>query len=82
LRQGRKALGGAPQSSNETHFDIWKAPVTYGPDGPKAGEPRPVLQTLGLGLFPNPSPDGKWVAFPSSEGAGDPYVYASQAAVW
>lgn len=60
-----------------SHFDVWTAAITYGPDGPKAGEPRPVLRSPGLDLFPNPSPDGRWVAFTSMETDGNPYLYAS-----
>ena len=61
----------------KTHFDVWTAPVTYGPDGPKAGEPQPVLEAPGLDLYPGASPDGKWVVFVSTEGDGDPYIYAA-----
>jgi len=48
--------------------DIWMVPV----DG--SGEPEPYLASPALEDFPSFSPDGKWVAYQSSE-SGSPAIY-------
>jgi serine/threonine-protein kinase len=59
----------------ETGFDLWTLPLDLtDPDHPKAGKPELFLRTPDDELVPRFSPDGRWIAYRSSEG-GHPEVY-------
>jgi serine/threonine-protein kinase len=63
------------QRTLETGFDIWTLPLdTSDPDQPKPGQPEPFLRTAADELAPAFSPDGRWMAYESSE-AGATQVY-------
>jgi len=64
------------ESNSATGFDISTLPLdTSDPDHPKAGKPEPFLRTPSDELLPMFSPDGRWIAYRSSEsGASEIYV--------
>jgi serine/threonine-protein kinase len=63
------------ENSPATAADIWVVPLDLGdPDRPVAGSPRPVLQTPASEEGPAFSPDGKWLAYSSTE-SGQAEVY-------
>ena len=70
------------EMSPTTAIDIWLAPLDLGdPDHPITGEPRPLLQTTASEEGPAFSPDGKWLAYSSTEsGRAEIYVRAMSAA--
>jgi serine/threonine-protein kinase len=62
-------------SSPETGFDIWTLPLDLrDPDHPKPGKPEPFLRTPYDELVPRFSPDGRWIAYRSTE-SGSPEIY-------
>jgi serine/threonine-protein kinase len=62
-----------------TGSDIWVLPLDLrDPSRPVPGDPRPLLRTVSLEESPAFSPDGRWLAYCSSEtGQMDVYVRAS-----
>jgi Tol biopolymer transport system component/predicted Ser/Thr protein kinase len=49
-------------------FDIWTMALDVSdPDRPKSGNPEPFLRTPSGGLRPAVSPDGRWIAYQSTE---------------
>jgi len=56
------------QASVTNSRDLWILPLdTSDPDHPKAGTPESFLATKGADVEPAFSPDGKWLAYSSSE---------------
>lgn len=52
----------------ETAVDIWTLPLdTSDPDHPKPGKPEPFLRTPATENVPVFSPDGRWIAYRSTE---------------
>ena len=48
--------------------DIWTLPIEFGDrDNPKPGKPEPFLRTASTEMSPAFSPDGRWLAYASSE---------------
>jgi Tol biopolymer transport system component len=57
-------------------YDIWTLPLDLtDPDHPKPGKPEPFFSTPAMGLVPRFSPDGRWIAYRSTEsGSNEIYV--------
>jgi hypothetical protein len=56
---------------------MWMLPLEIGPGGLRAGKPEPFLRTSADERFPVFSPDGRWLAYCSSEsGSLEVYVRA------
>ena len=56
------------ETTPETGFDISVLPLDItDPDHPNAGTPQPFLKTPADELFPQFSPDGRWIAYRSDE---------------
>jgi serine/threonine-protein kinase len=74
------------QFNSKTDFDLWTIPLDLAdPDHPKAGKPELFLGTIAGERFPAISPDGKWIAYDSTEGGSyDVYVrpFPSGSAKW
>ncbi len=70
------AAGGAPEPlSKNTGFDIWTLPLDVSdPDRPKPGKPELFLRTPADENLPRFSPDGRWMAYRSTE-SGIPEIY-------
>ena len=52
----------------DTGLDIWTVPLDVSnPDHPKAGQPEPFLRTAAVETYPSFSPDGRWLAYTSTE---------------
>jgi Tol biopolymer transport system component len=63
------------QFSGQPNFDIWTAPLDLGdPDHPKAGKPELFLGTPAMERAPAFSPDGRWMAYESTE-SGNSQIY-------
>ena len=63
------------QINPETGFDLWTLPVdTSDPEHPKPGQPEPFLRTAADELLPRFSPDGRWIAYRSTQ-SGTPEIY-------
>jgi serine/threonine-protein kinase len=61
----------------ETLYDLWTVPLENDGTGLRAGKPEVFLQTPADERFPSFSPDGKWLAYVSSEsGSFQVYVRA------
>jgi serine/threonine-protein kinase len=61
--------------SIDTGFDIWTLPLDLSdPDHPRPGAPELFLQTPSDELVPRFSPDGRWVAYRSTE-SGTNQIY-------
>ncbi len=60
----------------ETNLDLWTLPLdTSDAEHPKPGKPELLLRTPAAELEPAFSPDGRWIAYTSSEsGVGEIYV--------
>jgi serine/threonine protein kinase/Tol biopolymer transport system component len=58
-----------------TGLDIWTLPIEFSnTDNPKPGKPAPFLRTPVTEMNPVFSPDGRWLAYTSTE-SGTPEVY-------
>jgi Tol biopolymer transport system component len=56
------------ETTPDTGFDIWVLPLDLNdPDHPNGGTPQPFLKTSADELFPQFSPDGRWIAYRSDE---------------
>jgi serine/threonine-protein kinase len=63
------------QEGEGTGSDIWSAPIEGDRDHPHLGKPEPFLRTPYAEFQPALSPDGRWMAYASSEsGAIDIFV--------
>jgi serine/threonine-protein kinase len=57
-------------SDSEARWDLWTAPVHIDATGMRAGEPEPFLKTADNEHTFQFSPDGRWVAYTSTEAGG------------
>jgi Tol biopolymer transport system component len=56
------------ETNPETAMDIWTLPLDISdPDRPKVGKPEPFLRTPASENVPVFSPDGRWIAYRSTE---------------
>jgi Tol biopolymer transport system component len=56
-------------------FDLWTMPIAIGGDAISAGKPEPLVISDHFEVYPQLSPDGRWVAYTSLEsGAYEVYV--------
>jgi serine/threonine-protein kinase len=63
------------EANPETGSDIWTITLdTSDPDHPKAGKPESFLATPSNEYLPMFSPDGRWIAYTSTE-SGTPEIY-------
>jgi len=61
----------------DTHLDLWTAPLEVAAGVTVAGAPAPFLRTSAIESWPAFSPDGRWLAYGSSEtGTFEVYVRA------
>ncbi len=61
--------------SPDKGFDIWTVPLDVNdPDHPKAGKPELFLSSAADANIPQFSPDGRWIAYRSTE-SGIPEIY-------
>jgi serine/threonine-protein kinase len=67
-----KRLAFMEQSTSGTAYDLWTVPLESA--GLRAGKPEVYLQTPADERYPSLSPDGRWMAYVSSE-SGTPQVY-------
>jgi serine/threonine-protein kinase len=58
----------------ETAYDLWTVPLQSDSAGLKAGQPEVLLQTSSDERQPSFSPDGRWLAYESTE-SGDFQIY-------
>ena len=75
---GRRLAYYVPTESKER--DIWIAPLEGTGDGLRAGKPEPFAVTAADEIQPVFSPDGKWIAYASSESEDNFGVYVRPAA--
>jgi Tol biopolymer transport system component/DNA-binding winged helix-turn-helix (wHTH) protein len=64
----------ATRNTRETRTDTWLLPFTEEREGPRAGQPQPLLQGPFSETGTSSSADGRWLAYAADE-AGDPDVY-------
>jgi serine/threonine-protein kinase len=66
------------QNFAATGTDVMRLPIDIrDPDNPRPGTPEPVLKTIAYESAPAVSPDGKWLAYTSTEsGHNEVYVQA------
>src|SRR5262249_9298091 len=55
------------ETSAETAYDLWTVPIDHDGQGLKPGPPEKFLQTKADERHPMFSPDGKWIAYSSTE---------------
>jgi len=61
-------------NTRETRTDTWLLPFTEESEGPRAGQPEPLLRGPFSEIATGSSADGRWVAYTADE-TGDPEVY-------
>jgi eukaryotic-like serine/threonine-protein kinase len=57
-----------------SHFDLWTVPIQSSNEGLVSGRPELFLRTAAIETYPTFSPDGRWIAYTSSE-SGNMEVY-------
>ena len=64
------------QLDTKSNWDIQFVPIEWQPQQPpRAGKPKPFQDTPAVEVFPNVSPDGRWLAYMSTEsGVAEIYV--------
>lgn len=68
---------GTTAHNADTHLDVWTVPLASTKDGLQAGTPSVFRRTPSADTLPEYSPDGRWLAYASSEsGAFEVYVRA------
>ncbi|MDQ2773697.1 MAG: hypothetical protein M3Y57_02035, partial [Acidobacteriota bacterium] len=78
------------RTGNDTGFEIWTLPLDLkDPDHPKPGKPQQLARESLSQVDPAFSPDGRWIAYVSTNGAGvggqicvRPYPSAPSASRW
>ena len=50
-----------------TAFDLWTVPVRVSASGLALGEPEPFVRSNAFEVYPDFSPDGRWIAYSSNE---------------
>jgi serine/threonine-protein kinase len=66
----------ATMNTRETRTDAWLLPFAEETEGPRVGEPQPLLQGPSSEMATGSSADGRWLAYGSDE-TGDPEVYVT-----
>jgi len=59
------------RTGKDRGFEIWTLPLDlHDPDHPKPGKPEPFARESSSQVDPRVSPDGRWIAYVSTNGAG------------
>jgi serine/threonine-protein kinase len=58
------------ETDPETSYDLWTVPLENDGTGLRAGKPEVFLQTPSGERYPSFAPDGRWLAYASSESGG------------
>jgi len=66
----------ATMYTRETRTDTWLLPFTEEREGPRAGQPQPLLRGPYSEIGTGTSEDGSWLAYATDE-TGDPQVYVT-----